>query len=119
MENRQGMFMAGMILISAAEHGNDADVELAMDAIDPVSFALLAKKFGDRAARAAEECIICDNTMPSVPSLPPFIEFAASCFLHDVDPKYCTCYKHRGNISGRAECNEVGCPLYRQAGPNK
>ena len=105
--DRDGVRMAGMILILAAEEGDDADVLAAMKAIDPFALMPLAEKFSMSVVPTPPEGI----KVPVVAKI-PFPEFEAACFLHDADPKYCTCYKHKDNVAGRAICSEPGCPLY-------
>ena len=111
LDDREGIRVAGMLLLLAADMGDGADVLQAMRAIDPFALAPLADKFGDPAAMMMNEQMTRLPGAPVVQKI-PFPEFEAACFLHDADPKYCTCYKHKENANGRAICSETGCPLY-------
>lgn len=104
-DDRDGVRMAGMLLILAAEEGDASDVVRAMKAIDPFALAPLAEKF---AVPIPEQ----DKIVARV----PFARFESDCFLHGVDPKSCTCYKHRDNPTGKAMCSEQKCPLYGKDG---
>jgi len=115
MSDRDGLYMAATLLFLTASKGDEKDVAMATVAIDPAFFNMLIDKFGDEAFALFSQLNKASNKSKPLnlaQKKTEFLAFSDNCFFHDIDPKFCTCYKHKGNEHGRAECMMITCPLY-------
>ena len=126
MEERDSLRMLGLMFILTANKGEARDVRSATVSVNGYLLDRIIEKYADEAEKILAGVIIPplpDATPPqtrakkeqSKKERPEFGPFANDCHLRDIDPKYCTCYKHKDNAKGRALCGVDGCPLFGES----